>query len=95
VDSAGTPIKLYVDPQSGRVLRSAYHVTGRMGPAEEAVDYSDWKPVDGLTLPFARAISQNGQQTRSVAIQSITINPPVDAKLFQKPAEGPGAAAQK
>ena len=35
------------------------------GPAQRVVDYSDWRAVDGLTLAFKRAITEDGSRRMS------------------------------
>jgi len=48
--------------------------------------------MSGLTLPLLRKNKQNGEETSVVEYKSIQINPVVDPKLFEKPAEN---AAEK
>jgi len=91
LNADGATARWYIDPQTGRVLRSAAQRTGSAGPVEQRVDYSDWKPVDGLVLPFKRTITEDGQQVGTADVKEIRINPPVDPKLFEKPAQ-PAAA---
>ena len=47
----------------------------------------DWKPVDGLTIPLQRKNKQNGEETSLVEYRKLEINPAVDPKIFEKPAE--------
>jgi hypothetical protein len=49
------------------------------------VDFSEWKGVDGVTLPFHSELSSNGAPSASVAVTSFEVNPSVDAKLFDRP----------
>ena len=51
------------------------------------MDYSEWKAVDGITIPFHEEASDNGEPSGSVKINSFEFNPAVDAKVFAKPAE--------
>ena len=50
-----------------------------------AVEYSEFKPAEGLTLPFASNQFQNGQLAANVNWNQILLNPKVDPKLFEKP----------
>ena len=56
---------------------------------QRVIDYSDWRPVDGLTVPFQRSVTEDGQPSATEQIQSYEINPPIDAKLFEKPPDTP------
>jgi len=53
------------------------------------VDFSDFKAVGGLTFPFKRTIKRNGEDVGSMVVQEVVVNPPVDAKAFEKPADKP------
>lgn len=75
----------YVDPQTGHILRAQYEGTGPSGPATRTIDFSEWKPVDGITVPFHEEVAVNGQPTATVAISSYEFNPTIDPTIFQKP----------
>ena len=84
-------MRWFVDPQSGKIVRETYKAMGQSGPVDSETEFSDWKAVEGLNLPFHRANKQSGQDSSSVQFTSIQINPAVDPKIFEKPA---AAAAQ-
>lgn len=84
VDAGGAPVRWYVDEKSGRILRAA-SPTGGPQPGERVTEYSDWKTVDGVTLPFRKARTRGGEKESDVEIQEIVFNPAVDPKLFDKP----------
>ena len=85
----GAEVRWLVDPASGRILRSIGKGVGPGGPTEQVTDYSDFRPVDGLTLAFKRVMTRGGEDAGSVEIAEIELNPLVDPKLFEKPAEAP------
>ncbi len=87
----GQDVRWYVDPASGRLLRASYSGTGPGGPATVVVDYSDYRPVDGLTLPFVQEISQNGQKIQTVKLEELRVNAGADPKAFEKPAPKPAS----
>jgi zinc protease len=91
VSGPGVTMRWFVDPQSGKIVRETYKGMGQSGPVDSETDFSDWKTVEGLNLPFHRANKQSGQDSSSVQFTSIQINPAVDPKIFEKPA---AAAAQ-
>jgi zinc protease len=85
-----------IDPKTGYILREKYKGMGQSGPFDGESDLSDWRTVDGLTMPYKHANKQNGQQTSMAEFKKIEINPQLDAKLFEKPAEkSPGTTDDK
>jgi zinc protease len=90
ISGNGVEAKWALDPQSGRLLQVSYQDTGQRGPVQRVIEYSDWRPVDGLSVPFKRTITDNGEVVSTDQIESFQINPPLDPKLFEKP---PAAAA--
>ena len=86
VSGAAPWIRWYVDPKSGRVLREAYKGLGQSGPFDGETDLSDWRTVDGLTLPYLHQNRQDGKDSSVVKYETIQINPAIDPKLFERPA---------
>jgi len=82
----GARARWFLDPQTGRVLRSAFERNTPTGPVHTVVDYSDWRAVNGLMLPFKRTFTEGGKEGGTAEIKEMVINPPVDPKLFEKPA---------
>ena len=80
-------VRWYVDPKTGHVLREKYKGMGQSGPFEGETELADWRTVDGLTMPYKHENKQNGQQTSTAELKKIEINPQLDAKLFDKPAD--------
>jgi YHS domain-containing protein len=84
----GTNYTLGIDPATGRLLRLAYERRGPEGNFGQFVQvFSDFRMVDGLTLPFKTAATFNGQlwKERSSTVEAITLNGKVDPALFEKP----------
>jgi zinc protease len=90
VNADGAEARWFVDPQTGRILRATWKAMGPAGPGEMVVDYGDWKPVAGLTLPFKETRTRSGTKEATVELKDVEINPSVDPKLFEKPAAKPG-----
>ncbi len=89
VNADGAEFRWLIDPQSGKILRTAARTMGMGGPAEEAVDFSDWRDVQGFPVPHKLKILRDGQDAGSAEVKEYEINPQVDPKLFEKPAEKP------
>ena len=79
-----------VDPQSGKLLRSSFTSSGQQGPVQRTIEYSDWRQINGLNLPFKAVVTDGGKQAGSDTVNSLEINPKIDPKMFEKPAEGSG-----
>ena len=87
VSGPGVDLHWFVDSQSGKVIRQTYKVMGMSGPADGETTFSDWRQVEGLSLPFHRVNKQNGEDSSTTQYTNIQLNPAVDAKLFAKPAQ--------
>ena len=93
VRAGAQQFRWYVDPKTGYVLREQYQATGQSGPETRVVDLSEYKAVDGITVPFHVEVTINGTPAISVAASSYEFNPTIDPKIFEKPA-GSGGGAQ-
>ncbi|HXJ92586.1 MAG TPA: hypothetical protein VMT20_06850 [Terriglobia bacterium] len=85
VNADGAQVRWYVDPNTGRVLRTSAHVVDMGGAALRLLDFSDWKEFDGIPFPTKAKITRDGQDGGSLELKSIEVNPAVDEKLFVKP----------
>lgn len=81
IRGGGVEMTWAIDPSSGRVLRSTFTLQG----GEQRTDFTDWRPVAGLTLPFHHIIARGSVVMATEDISRVDINPELDFKLFQKP----------
>ncbi|HZU23270.1 MAG TPA: pitrilysin family protein [Terriglobales bacterium] len=84
--SSGTPVTWYVEPASGKLLRVRHTQNGPEGPEEVIADPDDWRNVDGVMFPFKEHRTQGGQDSGTVEVSEVKVNPPIDTKMFEKPA---------
>lgn len=89
ISGPDTSLQLFVDPQTGRVLREKYQGIGQTGPAMQETDFSNWKTTDGITLPSSHTNKQGDEVTGTSEVQSVEFNPTIDPKLFEKPEAQP------
>ena len=89
VNAAGAVIRWFVDPQTGHILKETYRTLAQTGPVQGETTMENWKTVDGLTVPFLRKNKQNGEDSSSAEYTALEINPTVDPKIFDKPADKP------
>jgi len=80
-------VRWFVDPATGRILRSAHDSTSPAGKAVHVVsDFSDFKADDGgVTLPHRILVKTEAEPDQTVVLEEIKINPGVDPKLFVRP----------
>jgi zinc protease len=89
VNAAGAAIRWFVDPQTGRILKETYRTLGQSGPVQGETAMENWQPLGGVTIPLMRKNKQNGEDSSAAEYTSLEINPTVDPKIFEKPAEKP------
>jgi len=85
INADGTNVRWYVDPSSGKLLRSVSRATGPQ-PGDVVTDYTEWKSFGGLNLPSAATITRNGERAGEFHVTSIEVNPAIEADAFVKPA---------
>jgi YHS domain-containing protein len=91
VQCGAIDVVLGLDPASARLQTITF--TDRNNEGEVGtytLVYSDYRPVEGLTLPFAVRGLFNGEAepSQTYTIESIAVNPQLDASLFATPAAG-------
>lgn len=88
VELPGFTTTLAIDPKTGRVISQTYRGRGPGGVLGQiAINYSDFRTVDGLSLPFKRTATFDGQPIPALSstIEAITINGQIDPSSFKKP----------
>ena len=79
---------LGIDPETGRILSLSAWRRGPEGNFGQFVQaFSDFRTVDGLTVPFKITATFDGQpwKEQSPTIESIAVNGKIDPTLFEKP----------
>jgi hypothetical protein len=80
-----TPLKLYFDKKSGLLVRQVRYTTHIIGINPVQIDYSDYRVVAGVKLPYHWVDTwTDGQSTTE--IDQIQANVPIDAAKLSKPA---------
>ena len=77
--------KIYFDVQNGLVMRivGQHHTTE--GAATFTEDFSDFREVDGIKLPFT-VHQESASSTFTIKFTEIRHNEPIDDSIFSKPA---------
>ena len=85
VQRGGADVTLNIAPATGRVHSTSFIDRGPGGEIGEfTIAFSDFRTVDGYTLPFKETASFNGapENVLTRALDTIAINAPLDAALF-------------
>jgi photosynthetic reaction center cytochrome c subunit len=81
------PVNLYFD-DTGLLIRLVRFVDTAVGRVPTQIDYSDYRDVAGIKLPFHWVITwTDGQST--IELTEIQPNTPIDAAIFARPAPAP------
>jgi hypothetical protein len=77
--------KLYFDSQSGLLVRQVRYVDTAVGVIPTRIDYSDYRDVAGVKVPFRRVVTwTDGRST--IELSDVQPNPRIDAARFAEPA---------
>lgn len=88
IELPGFTTVLGIDPATGRVLTQTYRGRGPGGVLGEiALNYSDFRSLEGMSLPFKISATFDGQAypALSATLETATINGQIDASSFKKP----------
>jgi photosynthetic reaction center cytochrome c subunit len=86
------PLRLYLDKDSGLLLRLIRYAETPLGRNPTQIDYADYRDQNGVKLPFRWTLSRPGNRF-SIQVDQVQLNVPVDdAKFVMSP---PPAAPPK
>jgi len=87
-----TGAKLYFDSESGLLVRQVHFVDTAVGVIPTQVDYSDYRTVAGVKVPFRRVVTwTDGRST--IELSQVQPNARIDTAQFAKPAPPKGKPA--
>jgi photosynthetic reaction center cytochrome c subunit len=76
----------YFDKQSGLLTRMVRYATTAVGRVPTQIDYSDYRPVNGVMMPYKWTFGWvSGQE--EYTLTDVQLNVPVDAAKFAKPVQ--------
>ena len=78
------PVRLYFDEASGRLLRLVHWTVTSVGAVPTKVDYSDYRPVQGIQLPFQWTRTWTNNQV-TIELKDVRPNVAIDASRFGRP----------
>jgi hypothetical protein len=78
------PVELFFGKQSGLLLRMVYFTQTALGRLPQLTDYSEYREVDGVKVPFQWIVAEpHGRSTVQVA--QVQQNVPISASKFSVP----------
>jgi len=79
------PIRLYLDQQSGLLLRLVRYAETPLGRNPTQIDYADYRDADGVKVPYRWILSRPGNSF-TIQVDQMQQNVPVDDAKFARPA---------
>ena len=78
------PLTLIFDPATALIVRQRYRASAAQGstPAETEEEFSDFRDVGGIKVPFTALVRVNGAVTLKRVVRSVEYNVPLDPALF-------------
>ncbi len=75
-------MKLYVDPESGRIVKDSGVFTIGGTRTELSSEFHDFRKVEGRLLPFRIVNYAGGQRIGEIRIHEYRVNPQLPDSLF-------------
>jgi hypothetical protein len=84
---SGPGVRVFIDSQSFMLVKTVITVKVPQlgGPIDQVVEFSDFRDVDGIKIPYTTR-SSNPLQTTIATLNDVKHNTPIDDRLFGKPA---------
>ena len=86
-NTAGLPPTNFYFDQTGMLLRLVRWTETPVGRVPTQIDYSDYRDVSGVKMPFKFVVSQTYMQA-TIELSTIQANAAIDVVKFNKPAPG-------
>lgn len=83
--TGGTRFKLYFDDKTGLLTRQVRYADTPIGTVPTQVDYSDYRDVAGVKVPFHMVVTWTDGQS-NILLTDVQPNVPIDSARFAKPA---------
>jgi photosynthetic reaction center cytochrome c subunit len=81
----GTRVKLFFDVESGLLTRVVRYTTTRIGVVPTQIDYSDYREVSGIRMPFRWVVTWTGGRS-TIELSEVRPNATIDDSKFTQPA---------
>jgi photosynthetic reaction center cytochrome c subunit len=88
------PLRLYLDKESGLLLRLVRYAETPLGRNPTQIDYADYRDANGVKVPFRWTLSRPGNRF-TIQVEQVQQNVLVDDSKFAPPPPPPPARAPK
>ena len=78
------PLRLYLDKESGLLLRLIRYADTALGLNPTQIDYADYRDADGVKIPFRWTLARPGNRF-TIQVEQVHQNVPVDDAKFVAP----------
>ena len=85
------PLRLYLDMESGLLLRLVRYAETPLGRNPTQIDYADYRDANGVKAPFRWTLARPGNRF-TIQVEQLQQNVPVDDSKFAIPPPPPPAA---
>ncbi len=85
VHTNGDEYNYYMDAENFVVLKVKAKVKVEQGEVEGETYLSNYKPVEGIIMPFVIENRVNGQTQMQIVVDSVKFNTGIDESIFEKP----------
>jgi len=85
IAGGGSRVKLYFDSKTGLLARQLRYTNTIVGTIPIQIDYSDYREVAGVKMPFHWVVTWTGGQS-IFELSDVQPNVPIDGAKFSKPA---------
>jgi photosynthetic reaction center cytochrome c subunit len=82
------PLRLYLDKETGLLLRLLRYAETPLGRNPTQIDYSDYRDVDGVKMPFRWTLARPGNRF-TIQIETVEQNILVEDAKFTPPSQPP------
>lgn len=86
VNADGAAVRWFVDPASGRIIKSTFKGMGQAGPTTNETMVQEFAQSDGITYAVKMISHENGKLSANITTREFKVNPVIDPKIFEKPA---------
>jgi hypothetical protein len=85
------PLRLYLDKESGLLLRLVRYAETPLGRNPTQIDYADYRDANGVKVPFRWTLARPGNRF-TIQVEQLQQSVPVDDAKFAPPPPPPAAA---
>jgi photosynthetic reaction center cytochrome c subunit len=78
------PLELYLDQKSNLLVRLVRYLDSPLGYNPTQIDYSDYRPADGVRVPYRWTVARPGNRF-TVQVDQLQQNVPIEASRFTAP----------